>query len=1314
MDAASSAINQARLGGYMQGQLGQSSQLVVGSDGGAALPRDPRQFVTGAFGPLSPILPMPIDVPDEETGRAEPRRWQYPVGWNLPVGVPGSEGLKLVPFASLRSLAESYSVARSCITLRQNEILGMEWDIGPTQEAEKRMHNDADAYREFNERRAQLISFFRRPDPNYHDFHGWLRAVLEEMFVTDATSVYLHPSRKAGKGVCGSNLAALDVLDGTTIRPLIDLRGGTPAPPNAAYQCLSVDTEILTRRGWLRYRDLADTDEFATRSPDGAFEWQRSLARTVQPYDGEMVWFHGRSMDCLVTPNHRVLWAKSGRNDSVEHISRADEVEAWHLGTRISRTKKTRRNPTIVMTSTWDAPDVDEVVIAPQSRAGRGPAPRSITMTGDQYAAFLGMWISEGCLARGKNDWRVIVSQTRKGKGYQAYEDLLRDIFGRVPGKSGDSWAVSSRALYEHLSLLGHSAHTKRLPDLLLNTSRRQLEIFWHYYWLGDGSSEGGESQTSYTVSEVLAGQLQEVLQKIGFHSSVRFVKRETPHGISAGYKIRVRRTARTEANVSRVPYVGNVWCVQVPNGTLYVRRNGHPCWTGNSYLWGVPRVDLMDVILDADIEGMKDAQVAEYRADQLLYLRYYPRSFSPYGFSPTEQAIVPIMAGLAKQQYTVEWFTQGSVPATYMDPGPDIVTPTQIASLQRAMNSIAGDIGFKHKIIVTPHGAKPTPMKPTALADDFDQLVMEWVLMCYDVQPFELGIIMTRAQGAATQFTPQGVTGAAIEASNQAMQRKATKPLLMFLKRSVFDLVIRDICHCEDMEWKWHGLQDNPMGANPEGKARQYQTLISTGAMSVDEVREEIGLTPWGEVATSVPVFTTKDGPIPWELYEGGGTGLEHTAALTEEASARAHEDEERTREMEEADAAARSERMGLSSPDTKPSNPRNHEAGPEGTGTISHRTARVPRNSDRAPRKSLTPRVTFSPTAYNNMLAEMDKLKRVVKRGRPLSSFTPDAIPSPIWESMLTKAAEDPLAGDWAAIEHGLSLAAGWVHLTRRDSAIELLMSAITIPIGVYLRKHLRGKITADEFIKRCLDAVSAALYDIALAAAQDIVLTTEVGRDGLSASEQARWDDTIKAIVARTTAEQRAFLTRWTGQLASQIPESYAELSAQTDYRISLYAKLLQQVYEETYGKLVQLVHAADVSKAVPAEDELLIQWHTQEDNRVCDRCEPRDQQWYTPETLPGYPGSGAFDGTLCRGGPNCRCWLLWVTVSKDSALADLAKSALSHVPSSSNVPAVRDRSHLDDDRTTPHRTSGRGSPPADDEEQDEDDSDEEEIR
>lgn len=202
------------------------------------LPRRADDFTNGAFGPFSPILPVPVDAPQEGSEFADLRRYEYQTGWNLPTGVPGSEGLKLASFATLKSLAALYSVARACIEMRKKEIIGLEWDIMPTREAVKAMRGDHKAVRDFATRRAEAIKFFRSPDPDYFTWNTWLDAILEEIFVTDALSIVMRRKfdKKSKKGILGSNLDCLELVDGATVRPLRDLHGATPKPPSPAFQ----------------------------------------------------------------------------------------------------------------------------------------------------------------------------------------------------------------------------------------------------------------------------------------------------------------------------------------------------------------------------------------------------------------------------------------------------------------------------------------------------------------------------------------------------------------------------------------------------------------------------------------------------------------------------------------------------------------------------------------------------------------------------------------------------------------------------------------------------------------------------------------------------------------------------------------------------------------------------------------------------------------------------------------------------------------------------------------------------------------------
>lgn len=228
--------------------------------GSLGLPRPPSVFTDAAFSPYPPILAVPINEPNDTTGQVPTRREEYRVGWNLPVGQPGSEGLKLADFNTLRSLSELYSVARACIQYLKSEITSLEWDILPTKDAAKAMRNDQAKMRDFGERRGKAIKFFKRPDPDYFSWQSWLSDVLEEMLTYDALSIVLRPKwgRGLGRGLLGSDLDSLNLVNGPTIRPLYDVLGGTPRPPAVAYQQYLYG---VPRSDWMSVMTGRDVDE---------------------------------------------------------------------------------------------------------------------------------------------------------------------------------------------------------------------------------------------------------------------------------------------------------------------------------------------------------------------------------------------------------------------------------------------------------------------------------------------------------------------------------------------------------------------------------------------------------------------------------------------------------------------------------------------------------------------------------------------------------------------------------------------------------------------------------------------------------------------------------------------------------------------------------------------------------------------------------------------------------------------------------------------------------------------------------------------
>lgn len=196
------------------------------------LPRNPV-LPSVPFGPSNPLSPSAIN-PVGEDGRPDPRRWEYPVAWNIFVSEQ-----RLVPWKVLRVAADQIDILRRCVEVIKNKVSGMDWDITFSEAASEMITNEAGgdhvramqrARDKYTEDIARMRVFWQIPDRvNGMSFKDWLNMLLEEVLVLDATAIYPHPDLKG-------DLHSLEILDGSTIKPLIDDRGMRPQAPFPAYQ----------------------------------------------------------------------------------------------------------------------------------------------------------------------------------------------------------------------------------------------------------------------------------------------------------------------------------------------------------------------------------------------------------------------------------------------------------------------------------------------------------------------------------------------------------------------------------------------------------------------------------------------------------------------------------------------------------------------------------------------------------------------------------------------------------------------------------------------------------------------------------------------------------------------------------------------------------------------------------------------------------------------------------------------------------------------------------------------------------------------
>lgn len=268
----------------------------------------PRDMYPYAFGPGIPLVPGPLDPVRRDTGRPEPRIYDYPTSWNI-----HETSGRLVPWAILRKAADMPIIA-DCLSIRKSEVATLDWEIGISAKAIGSAQRDEggsrhDAEQHLRERLTgevdRLTQFWQVPDRgNGYTFAQWITLLLDERLVLDAVAIY--PRR-----TLGGDMYAFEILDGSTIKPLLDHRGGRPMPPEPAYQ------QVI--HGFPRGEFTADVEQeddgrqvMAGCYPADQLIYLRDEVRTWTPYGRSAV---ERALVDLDTWMKRLGWLRAEYTD---------------------------------------------------------------------------------------------------------------------------------------------------------------------------------------------------------------------------------------------------------------------------------------------------------------------------------------------------------------------------------------------------------------------------------------------------------------------------------------------------------------------------------------------------------------------------------------------------------------------------------------------------------------------------------------------------------------------------------------------------------------------------------------------------------------------------------------------------------------------------------------------------------------------------------------------------------------------------------------------------------------------------------------
>lgn len=353
--------------------------------------------------------------------------------------------------------------------------------------------------------------------------------------------------------------------------------------------CYDDQTEVLTNNGWKLFKDVLPDDEICTLSSKSEIEYHKPIQSFIYDYDGELIHFKSLKSDLMVTPNHRMLYA-----DKHNHKHGFVNAEDYSITKHPIPNKGTWRGGKY-SASIFELPAIKSEWKSGNYGSNQIKKWDAIAIDMITWVKFLGLWLSEGSVDNiniaPTHGYRVTISQTKEHN-----LKYIEEILDSMPFKwvyDGNNFIICNKQLWTYMKQFGKQKD-RYVPTYVKDLGADYIAAFLDALWLGDGSVHKTSGQSVYyTTSKQLADDVQELLVKAGYQASMHQRKPRickigdrTINSSMICYEVSVRFSAYTYLNdkiSKRVPYKGKVYCLEVPNNTMMVRRNGYTLWCGNS-----------------------------------------------------------------------------------------------------------------------------------------------------------------------------------------------------------------------------------------------------------------------------------------------------------------------------------------------------------------------------------------------------------------------------------------------------------------------------------------------------------------------------------------------------------------------------------------------------------------------------------------------------------------------------------------------------------------------------------------------------------
>lgn len=340
------------------------------------------------------------------------------------------------------------------------------------------------------------------------------------------------------------------------------------------HDCLSMDTECLTKNGWKYVHDLNKDDLILSKNGNSC-EWTPINEILMKNFSGELVQLKSRDINMSVTPNHRVMMIRSNKK-----LCQNDEFF-------LANNLPSLRN--------WAIPSSSYI-----NNAGIDLSDNEISLAG--WIMTDGGFDKNGYVRiyQSKPENIKVIRNILDSLNFRySYSERYRNITS-VCGKELKKQPLSQGLFCicaEDSRRISKFIDNKECVTWINDLNHHQFLIFLESVVNGDGTWDGVHPEKKSCAAiygqEKFLSHLQGACVQHGFRARLK-------KDVRGHYKLNVCKTNKicVSTKTEKKHYDGLVWCLSVPLGNFMVRKDGCSYFTGNCFYKDVSDINALDELL--------------------------------------------------------------------------------------------------------------------------------------------------------------------------------------------------------------------------------------------------------------------------------------------------------------------------------------------------------------------------------------------------------------------------------------------------------------------------------------------------------------------------------------------------------------------------------------------------------------------------------------------------------------------------------------------------------------------------------------------